>query len=341
MTPSPETEAGPAAPKREPPAMLAAVIVPFVFALTLLTFAWPAARLSPRDLPIGVAGPSAVTGPIEQQLQQHGSYDVHRYADGAAARDAIKDRDIYGAIVVSGGRPTLLTASAASPVVAASLEQGFTELTAGGRAAAQAQQVQDVVPADSNDPRGSVLGSLVLPLVLSSVLTAILVTRSGAPGLKEVGALVLAAVGGGLVGIAMVQSWLGALGGTWIVNAGVLALTVLAIASLLIGLQTLFGSLGLAIGGLTMVLIANPWSGISSAPEMLPKPLGLIGQLLPPGAGGNLLRSTAFFDGAGSTNHLAALLVCIAIGVGATFAGLLWHRRAAEEVPERALTPAR
>jgi hypothetical protein len=225
--------------------------------------------------------------------------------------------------------------------VAATLEQAFTEQTAGGRAATQAQQVQDVVPADSNDPRGSVLGSLVLPLVLSSVLTAILVTRSGAPGLKEVGALVLAAVGGGLVGIAIVQSWLGALGGTWIVNAGVLALTVLAIASLLIGLQTLFGSLGLAIGGLTMVLIANPWSGISSAPEMLPKPLGLIGQLLPPGAGGNLLRSTAFFDGAGSTNYLAALLVCIAIGVGATLTGLLWHRRAAEDVPERALTPAR
>jgi hypothetical protein len=48
-----------------------------------------------------------------------------------------------------------------------------------------------------------------------------------------------------------------------------------------------------------MVLVGNPLSGISSAPERLPEPAGALGPLLPPGAGGSLLRSTAFFDGAG------------------------------------------
>jgi hypothetical protein len=35
----------------------------------------------------------------------------------------------------------------------------------------------------------------------------------------------------------------------------------------------------------------------------------VIGQLLPPGAGGNLLRSTGFFDGAGGAEHLTVLAV--------------------------------
>jgi hypothetical protein len=53
---------------------------------------------------------------------------------------------------------------------------------------------------------------------------------------------------------------------------------------------------------------------------MLPTPAGAIGQLLPPGAGGNLLRSTGFFDGAAAGQHVAVLaawaiagLACLAI----------------------------
>ena len=51
--------------------------------------------------------------------------------------------------------------------------------------------------------------------------------------------------------------------------------------------------------------------------EVLPKTAGLIGRLLPPGAGGNL-RNTAFFDGAGSGGPLAVLLLWTVLGLGAT-----------------------
>src|SRR5262249_58398364 len=58
------------------------VVVPAVLAVTLSIFAWPAARLSPRDLPFGVAGPASATRPVEDKLaRQHGAFDVHRYAD--------------------------------------------------------------------------------------------------------------------------------------------------------------------------------------------------------------------------------------------------------------------
>ncbi len=48
-------------------------------------------------------------------------------------------------------------------------------------------------------------------------------------------------------------------------------------------------------------LVGNPLSAVASAPELLPQPWGRLGQFLPPGAGATLLRSTAYFDGAGGT----------------------------------------
>ena len=56
-----------------------------------------------------------------------------------------------------------------------------------------------------------------------------------------------------------------------------------------------------------MVLIGNPFSAVATAPELLPRPAGGLGQLLPPGAGANLLRSTGYFDGAAAGSHIAVL----------------------------------
>ena len=53
----------------------------------------------------------------------------------------------------------------------------------------------------------------------------------------------------------------------------------------------------------------------------------MIGRLLPPGAGGNLLRNTAFFDGAGSGGPLAVLLVWTVLGLGGIMAGAAMQRR--------------
>src|SRR5690349_12960743 len=89
------------------PRRLAAVVgvlavVPLLAALALWAFAWPAARTAPRDLPLGVAGPAAATAQVEQQLARHkGAFEIHHYADEAAARDAIENRTVYGAVVVT------------------------------------------------------------------------------------------------------------------------------------------------------------------------------------------------------------------------------------------------
>jgi hypothetical protein len=317
------------------------VLVPVVVALALVAFAWPSARLAPRDLPIGVAGPPQATAAIQRQLARRGdAFDVHVYTDEAAARAAIADREVYGAIVAGPGGVTLLTASAASPVVAQLLTEAGAQAAPGSSAAGGQPRVVDVVPADPEDPRGAALSASVLPLVLAGVLTAVLIGVARRPGLGQAGALLVAAALAGLVAVGIAEGWLGVIGGDWLVNAGVFGLTVLAIAAGVAGLAALLGEPGLVLGGLVMVLLGNPLSGVSSAPELLPRPFGLIGQLLPPGAGGSLLRSTAFFDGSAAAAPLAALAAWAGLGLAAVWAGGVLRRRpAAATAVVRPLSP--
>jgi hypothetical protein len=302
-----------------PSPWIAVLAVPVIVAVALSTFAWSAANLEPRDLPLGVAGPAEATGPVEAMLaEQEGAFDVHRYADAAAAQTAIEDREVYGAVVAAPDGPSLLVASAASPTVAGLLRENL---------AAPEVTVLDVVPADPDDPRGAAFASMLLPLVLAGIIAGAIVSLLGRPGLKQVGILAATAAACGLVTIVMVQGWLGVIEGPWLLNACVIALAVLAIASVIAGLVALIGPVGIALGALLMVFVGNPWSGIASAPELLPKAAGFIGRLLPPGAGGNLLRNTAFFDGAGGGGQLAVLLVWTVLGLGAIMAGAAMQRR--------------
>ena len=156
-----------------PSPWIVVLAVPVVVAITLSTFAWPAANLGPRDLPLGVAGPARATVPLEARLaQRQGAFDVHRYADAAAATKAIEDREVYGAVVATPDRPTLFIASAASPTVAGLLRKNF--------AAARAR-VLDVVPADRDDPRGTAFTSMILPLVLAGLIAGAVSHCSGVP----------------------------------------------------------------------------------------------------------------------------------------------------------------
>jgi hypothetical protein len=171
-------------PHRRPPAA-AILAIPFVTALVLSLFAWPSARLEPRDLPVGVAGAAPAAAEIERRLAaRDGAFELHRYADEDAARQAIEDREVYGAFVATPGGLKVLSASAASPPVAQLLSH------AAGEAAPRRAVVEDVVPA----PRGAALGSSVLPLVLAGIVTGVLAALLGSSGVRRA-ALALAGSG--------------------------------------------------------------------------------------------------------------------------------------------------
>ena len=289
----------------KPPAA-AILVIPVVVALVLTVFAWPNSRLEPRDLPVGVAGPAPAAEAIETRLsEQAGAFDVERYADESTARQAIEDREVYGAFVVTPGGPKVLTGSAASPVVAQLLSHAAAE---------QGAEVEDVV---ITPKAGGALGSSVLPMVLAGILTGVLAALGGSSAGTRAALVLAGSVLGGLSATLVVHTWLGVVEGNWLVNAGVLTLTVLAIASAMAGLYALLGRHGLGLGAAAMILVGNPFSAAAAAPELLPQPVGGIGQLMPPGAGANLLRSTGFFDGAGAGEHLLVLAVWALVGLAA------------------------
>ncbi|MFD3973714.1 ABC transporter permease [Streptomyces cyaneofuscatus] len=300
------------APNRR--AVAVVLLIPLVVTLALWAFAWPAARIAPRDLPVGVAGAAPAADQLGQRFEQReGAFEVHRFDDEAAAREAIEDRVVYGAVVAGPEGPHVLTATAASPVVAQLLREAVTAAAPEG---AQVR-VTDVVAAPSGDPRGSALGASVLPLALAGMGAGAAVTMLGLRGARAALTLTGAAALVGLAAAAVTHSWLGVITGDWWTEAGVLGLTVLAIGSAVAGLSALLGPRGLGVAALLMILLGNSFSGVTSAPHLLPEPVGTIGQWLPPGAGGSLLRSVAFFDGSAAGGPALTLALWSALGLAA------------------------
>ena len=268
-----------------------------VQALMIAAFAWPATKLEPRDLPVVVAGPARAARAFAGRLAaiQPGAFEVATVPDAATADQRLRDRDAYAAFVLGpDGLAGLHVASAASPTVA----QALTEL-AQTAAQGRAVTVTDVVPTHPGDPRGAGLASALLPLVLTSVAAGVVLTVTVGSRWPRVLGLVTYAVLAGLVASAVVQYGLDALPGDYFANAAVVALLTLAMAAAVAGLGATLGAGGVVLAVLLVFLLGNPLSGLTSAPELLPQPWGALGQLLPPGAGGTLLRSVAFFDGAG------------------------------------------
>ncbi len=330
LVPSP---AGSAHSGRRSRHLLAATLfAPLLVAVMLTAFAWPASELGPHHLPIGVVGPGPAVEGVRGQLAAaagQDGFDVRTYADEAAARTAIRDREVYGALVVggpggAGGQtaPTVLTASAASPMVAALLAE----------AAPDGARVRDVVPTSPDDPRGVVFASALLPLVLVGLATGVVFGVRTRPGAWQALALIGSAALAGLAVAGVAQAWLGALGGDWWVDAGVAGLMVLAMAATVAGLAAVLGVAGLGLGAALTVVLGNPLSGVSSAPELLPGWAGALGQLLPPGAGGQALRSTAYFDGAAAGRPLLVLGAWAVAGLALVLLGAL-RRPAPSETP--------
>ncbi|MGY1695307.1 hypothetical protein ACI780_10365 [Geodermatophilus sp. SYSU D00814] len=292
------TSATPPARTPRGSAVAAVAAVAVLLTVVLTAFAWPAVRSAPHDLPLAVAGPPAAVGQVAGALHSAapGAFDVRPVADEAAARGAIEEREVHGAVVVDTGGPRLLVASAASPTVANSLRQVAAGL---GAATGTPVPVEDVVPAPEADPRGAGLAAAALPLALGGIVTAGLTSRLVRGRGRRVATALAASVAGGMVTATVLGSWLGSVEGSWWTTAAVVAFGIAATALVLLGLHELLGTPGLALGAAVTVLLGNPLSGLSGAPDLLPGAWGTVGQWLPPGATGTLLRATSWFDGAG------------------------------------------
>jgi hypothetical protein len=308
-----------APPAHEPSAAIRAtgivVALTAVLAIVAIAFALPAARTAPRDVPIGAAGPQAASGQVAAILdkQAPGAFAVTYYPGEDALRQAIRHRDVYGGIAFGPDGRSLLIATGGSPMVA----QMLTQIGNGiAQNAHVPLRIDDLAPPTKDDPRGAGLAASALPITLAGLLPAVaLVFVLRREIWMRLAAMVVFAGVAGVTIAALLQYVLGSINQNFWGVAGGLTLGALASGLVILGFGSLFGRVGVAIAAVLALLVGNPLSGLNSAPEMLPTGWGVVGQWLPQGANATLLRSMAFFDGAGSELAVVALTCWIAVGV--------------------------
>src|SRR5262249_1298267 len=114
--------------------LIISAALPLMIALAALAFGWPAARLAPRGVPVGIV----ISGPARQLAvealtrAEPCTVDLRLYDDEASARQAIEHRDVYGAFVVTTSQITVLEASAAGPTVARLLNKVGQQIASQG-----------------------------------------------------------------------------------------------------------------------------------------------------------------------------------------------------------------
>ena len=191
-------------------------------------------------------------------------------------------------------------------------------------------RTEDLAPPTADDPRGAGLAASALPITLAGLLPAIvLVLALKREVWTRLAAVVVFAPVAGWTIAALLRYVFGSIDQNFWGVAGGLTLGVLAAGLLMVGLGSLFGRVGLAVGALLALLLGNPLSGLNSAPELLPRGWGELGQLLPQGANATLLRSTAFFSGAGATTAIVVLSSWAVVGAVLVVIAAVRQRRTA------------
>lgn len=314
----------PSTPTRTPAGRVVGLVLGLTLIVGVLTiaFAWPSSNTGPEDLPIAVVGPPEAAEQVAARLDeaQPGGFDVIAAADAEEALAMIEEREVYAALAVGPDGVDLYTAGAASPAVARMVGGIAEQIAAGmGEAAGQPGSVQvsveDVVPLPEEDPNGAGLAASALPMAAGGLIIAALIGSAVRGSGRQAAAAVLAPLAVGAAIAAILRYWLGSVEGDYWTVGGAVALALLASTWAVLGLTKLLGRAGTVIGAALILLVGNPLSGLTSAPELLPAPWGEVGRYLTPGAGGTLLRSVSFFDGHGAQVAVVVLASWLAGGI--------------------------
>ena len=295
-------------------AILAVTLVGLAF---IASYAGALHRPRAHDVPVAVFGPD----PLVAGVRATSGLKVVRVRSEAAARRAVEERRVYGAVIAGEASIEVVVAPAASLPIAGALRGDVaTSLKRAGPV-----RVTVVHPLPADDARGIVGFYVAVGWVVARYLGATLLglafgTRPGR--LRVAWRLGGVAVLGLLMGLwgGVLAQGIGGLGGSLLALAAVGMLTVMAVGWVTVGLQAVFGALGTGVAILVFVVLGNPSSGGPFAPELLPGFWRSIGGALPTGASVSALRDVAYFPAA---SIAGALLVLLAWAVGGAVAALV------------------
>lgn len=292
-----------------PRAIVVALGAAAALAVVALAFLWPSVTSTVQGIPLAVVGDSAA---LPAQLSEPFDTESLPTREGAVA--AIESREVYGALVL-GPTPEVLMGSANGPAVS----QLFGQV-----ASTFGTEVTDVVPFASTDARGAGLSALAFPMVIGGIIGGAVISMTVVGTWRRLAATATYGLGAGVVIVLITQFWMGILHGGVATNVAAVALSVLAISTLIVGLTSIIGPAGIAAGALVMMFVGNPISGAAQPAQFLPGSWGSVGQLLPPGAASTLLRNLSYFPDAPNAQSWWVLTAWIAAGVLLMAVG---HRR--------------
>lgn len=282
----------------------------------LLLFIMPSLKSGPHHLAVGIVGDANAVTSVHDALNAKDpeAFDLHEFPSGAELDQAIKERTITGGFDLStNGTVRTAIASAGSTAVSGTLSQT-------GAMIAQSIQaepmVDDIVALPAADPTGTGIGGLAFPLVFGGIVPAVAFRAllSGHRLWILGGILIFSAAGGFIVSLVLQELFGSTEGVLWPV-AGAMTLGIAALALPLSGLAEVFGNKGFTLAAMTMMFVGNPFAGIATSSVWLPTAVATLGQLLPPGATGTLVRAVAYFDGHGGSGAFWTLIIWVALGL--------------------------
>jgi hypothetical protein len=316
---------------------LKAVLLPLaaglLVLLTLLGLVGTAIRdPRPHDLPVGLVGPPAATEQLSSGLTSGapGAFSFTTFASEDAARAALDQRQIIAAVIL-GPRPRLVVAGAAGDTVTTVIMSVF-----GGVFARQGLEpdIETVHPFQAGDPHGVILFFVVVAILISSLVAAAVagIRAGGGMAAQLIG---LAAYAGLGAGAAMgVATWLtGAYGDSFWAAAGLLALTSIAVGSVVAGAAALAGAPGVALTGIGVVLLGLVASGGPVGSQLLPDFYRAVAPWLPAGALLSALKGALFYGGVGTGEPVVVLTGWLLVGLLLMLIAQAARRRRATDAP--------
>lgn len=316
-----------------PIAALAAAV-----AVLVIAFAWPTSHLAPRHVPVAISGSPDFVSRTTAELRSTGAgaFDVQVAPDAATAERMLQHDAVDGVFEETRSGPQLRLAAAGRPKVAQLLGDVEAKLLH------SPARITDDVAAPRDDPGDAVFAIAGLPTMLGAIAVGVILTSLPGSRLIRVVRILGVALVSGVALTLVMNTWFGALTGSWWAVAGCYALGIGAVASAVGGLHSLFGRVGALGVAAVMMLLGNPLSSASSAPELLPNGWSDLGQALPPGALTSGLRAISFYGNHGASPHLFVLGAWVVVGLLLLVAGQPdpARRRNREPAPSIAETAA-
>lgn len=288
--------------------------IPVILGLMLFAFLAPTFASGPAGVPLAISAPEPVIEKLTQASIQQGNDsapEIATYATDAEVRAAILEREAVGGLVITAEGATAYTAAGNGAPYVQMVDAFATQLESQGM---KVNRVE-LAPTSDEDPQATGIALLGLPLAFGGVISAAAATflfRGSRVG--KMGVLVGIAALGALVATWMLHTVYGTLTGQFAMEWLAITMGILATSMLTAGLSALIGTPGLGLGAILTIFLANPLSGLATGPWLLPDGWSTLGQWMPIGATGFLVRSISFFEGNGWGSSWWVLGIWIALG---------------------------